>query len=99
MIFYEYSGTPLIQSPMGQKNLAVLLGRVKLHELRAAMSNIPYSLYIAFALAEKLFSLINNPNLVIIVYSKYVNYMYVKLSFSKTQNPLKKCLNFKCTVV
>ena len=75
---------------MDQKNLAVLLGRVKLHELRAVMSTIPYSLYIAFALVEQLFSLINNPNLVNIVHSKYVNYMNVKLSFNKTQNPSKK---------
>ena len=55
------------------------------------MSNIPYSLYIAFALVEQLFSLINNLNLVNIAYSKCIlNYMYVKLSFNKTQNPSKK---------
>ena len=76
---------------MDQKNLAVLLGRVKLHELRAVMSNILYRLYIAFVLVEQPFSLINNPNLVNMTYSKCIlNYMYVKLSFNKTQNPSKK---------
>ena len=60
-----YSGTPLIQSPMSQKNLAVLMGwsyfrgRLKFHELRALMTNTPY---IAFALLEQLLSLINNRN-------------------------------------
>ena len=39
------SGTLLVRSPAGQKNLAVLtgwpycLGRVKFHELRAVMTN------------------------------------------------------------
>ena len=45
------------------------------------MSNIPQSLYIAFALAEQLFSLINNPNLVNIAYSKL---MYIKLHVCET---------------
>ena len=70
------------------------------------MSNIPQSLYIAFALAEQLFSLINNSNLVNIAYSKCIlNYMYVKLPFSKTESPSKKLaikppyVPFKRTVV
>ena len=59
----KYSGTPLIQSPMGQNNLAVLTGwpyywgRIKFHDLRAVMTN---TLHIAFTV---LFSLIiNNQN-------------------------------------
>lgn len=51
-------------------------GSVKIHELRAVMTN---ATYIAFALGE-LFSLINNWN-VDIAYSKCINYL--KLSFSK----------------
>ena len=60
-----YSGPVLIQSPMGQKNLAVLTGwsyyrgRLKFHDLRALMTNTPY---IAFTFLEQLFSLINNQN-------------------------------------
>ena len=47
-----YSGTLLIQSQMGQKNLGVLTGwsyyrgRLKFHDLTALMTNTPY---IAFA--------------------------------------------------
>ena len=60
-----YSGTLLIQSQMGQKNLAILTGwsyyrgRLKFHDLRALMTNTPY---IAFAFLEQLFSLTNNQN-------------------------------------
>ena len=44
MSFSTYSGTPLIWSPMGQKNLALLTGwlyyqgRLKFHDLRAIMT-------------------------------------------------------------
>ena len=44
MSFSTYSGTPLIWSPMGQTNLAVLTGwlyyqdRLKFHDLRAIMT-------------------------------------------------------------
>ena len=57
-------------------------GSVKIHELRAAMTN---ATYIAFTLVA-LFSLINNWN-VDIAYSKCINYL--KLSFSKAQKPFK----------
>ena len=59
-----YSGTLLIQSQMGKKNLAILTGwsyyrgRLKSHDLKALMTNTPY---IAFAFLE-LLSLINNQN-------------------------------------
>ena len=55
----QYSGTPLIQSPMGQNNLAVLRlltgwpyyrGRLKFCDLRAIMTNTPH---IAFTLLEQ----------------------------------------------
>ena len=58
----KYSGTPLIRSPMGQKDLAVLTGwsyyrgRPKFHDLMAVVTNTPY---IAFTV---LFSLTNNRN-------------------------------------
>ena len=63
MYIKVYGGTPLIWSPMGQKNLAVLTGwpyywgRLKFYDLRAGMTNTPY---IAFAFLEH--SLINNRN-------------------------------------
>ena len=64
-ITFWYSGTQLIWSPMGPKNLAVLTGwpyyrgRLKFHDLRAVITN---TLYSAFAFLEQLFSLINNQN-------------------------------------
>ena len=70
---FWYSGTQLIWSPMGPKNLAVLMGwpfhrgRLKFHDLRAIMTN---TLYITFPFLEQLFSLINNQN-VDIAYSNY----------------------------
>jgi len=62
MSFSTYSGTPLIWSPMGQNNLAVLTGwlyyrgRLKFHDLRAVMTNTPYS---EFTFLQQLFSLTN----------------------------------------
>ena len=70
---------------MGQKNLAVLtgwpyyLGRLKFHDLRAIMSNTPYS---NFAFLEQLFSLINNQN-VDIPYSKRRKLLKISLQYIK----------------
>ena len=58
-----YSGTLLIQWPVGPKNLPVLTGwpyyrgRLKFHALRAVMTNTPN---ISFSFLTQLFSFINN---------------------------------------
>ena len=75
----KYSGTPLIRSPMGQKNWPYYRGWFKFHNLRAVMTNTPY---IAFAFLEQLFSLRNNRN-VVIAYSNWKNKnTFSKFSFS-----------------
>ena len=91
MSFSTYSGTPLIWSPMGQKNLAVLTGwpyyrgRLKFHYLRAIMSN---TLYSKFAFLEQLFSLINNRN-VDISYSNRRKLLKISLQYIKHKNRLR----------
>ena len=91
MSFSSYSGTPLIWSPMGQKNLAVLTGwpyyrgRLKFHDLRAIMSN---TLYSKFAFLEQLFSLINNRN-VDITYSNRRKLLKISLQCIKHKNRLR----------
>ena len=91
MSFSSYSGTPLIWSPMGQKNLAVLTGwhyyrgRLKFHDLRAIMSN---TLYSKFAFLEQLYSLINNRN-VDITYSNRRKLLKISLQYIKHKNRLR----------
>ena len=91
MSFSTYSGTPLIWSPMSQKNLAVLMGwpyywgRLKFHDLRAVMSN---TLYSKFAFLEQLFSLINNRN-VDIAYSNRRKLLKISLQYIKHKNRLR----------
>ena len=70
---------------MGQKNLAVLMGwpyyrgRLKFHDLRAVMTNTPYS---KFTFLEQLFSLIDNWN-VDIVYSNRKKLLKISLKYIK----------------
>ena len=66
VLYYKYSGTSLMRSPVGPKKIFRIKGarqyyweRVKYHDLRAVIANTPY---IASTLLEQLFSLINNQN-------------------------------------
>ena len=104
MSFSTYSGTPLIWSRRGQKNLAVLTGwpyyrgRLKFHDLRAIMTNTPYS---KFEFLEQLFSLINNRN-VDISYSNRKKLLKISLQYMKhfLNSAIKSLqVHFMCTVV
>ena len=79
IVSLSYSETPLIRSPKGPKNLAVLTGwpydrgRLEFHDLKAAMTSTPY---ITFAFLEQLFALIYNRNEGI-AYSSWKNYLKI----------------------